>query len=179
MTLCPCQSDLQYKLCCEPFHLQKASAPTPKALMRSRFSAYVVGAVDYIHKTYAPSCRASQTLASIKNWADSVSFVKLEIIDASNAEFDSSPNTANTATNTMLNAIETHTPAKNEGFVEFIASYIDGSELCKLHEKSRFIFDDQQWFYLDGKITPHANKTIGRNESCPCESGKKFKRCHG
>lgn len=25
----------------------------------------------------------------------------------------------------------------------------------------------------------HGNKKIGRNDSCPCGSGKKFKRCHG
>ena len=161
--------------------------------MRSRYSAYAIctdinlfkginknqtvqqttqlsqSAIDYIYHTYAPSSRANQSINSIKAWAQSVTFVDLEIVDAPPA-----------LSNTKI--APDHDKAINEnqfGYVEFIASYIDGNTLCKLHERSRFIFDNQQWFYLDGDLTPHQSKNIGRNENCPCLSGKKFKRCHG
>ena len=165
MNFCPCHSGNNYSQCCEPFHLQTISAPTPETLMRSRYSAYVIGAIEYIYETYASSCRANQSLESIKAWADSVSFIKLEIIDAPNLS----------TTDNSLNATNNDTI---EGYVEFIASYIDSDELCKLHERSRFIQKNQQWYYVDGKITPHKSVSIGRNSSCPCSSGKKFKRCH-
>jgi preprotein translocase subunit SecA len=33
---------------------------------------------------------------------------------------------------------------------------------------------------LDGNGTPPADwSTVGRNDPCPCGSGKKFKKCHG
>ena len=161
--------------------------------MRSRYSAYAIctdrkliksisnnqttqqssqlskSAIDYIYQTYAPSCRVNQSTDSIKAWAQSVTFVNLEIVDAP----------------PVLSQTEAATPHGNDqnkqvlGYVEFIASYVEGNALCKLHERSRFIFENQQWFYLDGDLTPHQSKNIGRNENCPCLSGKKFKRCHG
>ena len=32
---------------------------------------------------------------------------------------------------------------------------------------------------IDAAVTAKATSKIGRNEACPCGSGKKFKRCHG
>ena len=52
--LCPCQSGLRYKRCCRPLH-QGAPAPSPEALMRSRYSAYALGLVDYIIDTTLPA----------------------------------------------------------------------------------------------------------------------------
>ena len=48
--LCPCGSGKSYAVCCGPLH-QGAAAPSPEALMRSRYSAYALGLVDYIVKT--------------------------------------------------------------------------------------------------------------------------------
>ena len=52
--LCPCGSDLPYANCCQPWHGGQA-APTPEALMRSRYSAYVLGLLDYLLATWHPS----------------------------------------------------------------------------------------------------------------------------
>ena len=52
--LCPCDSDLPYAQCCQPYHAGSA-APTPEALMRSRYSAYVLGLLDYLLATWHPS----------------------------------------------------------------------------------------------------------------------------
>jgi SEC-C motif-containing protein len=56
--LCPCGSGQAYTVCCGAWHLglaQGVHAPTPEALMRSRYSAYVLGRVDYLRATWHPS----------------------------------------------------------------------------------------------------------------------------
>lgn len=57
---CPCgRTDargrvLAYRDCCQPWHLG-APAPDAQALMRSRYSAYVLGLIDYLVATWHPS----------------------------------------------------------------------------------------------------------------------------
>ncbi len=67
----------------------------------------------------------------------------------------------------------------NYGVVEFKARYRQGNEIEMLHETSRFIKEDGHWLYLDGDLhQPQLDKT-GRNDPCPCGSGRKFKKCCG
>jgi SEC-C motif-containing protein len=57
-TPCPCHSGRAYGDCCGPWHAglaQGKHAPTPEALMRSRYSAYVLGLLDYLLATWHPS----------------------------------------------------------------------------------------------------------------------------
>lgn len=57
-TPCPCDSGEAYLRCCGPWHQglpEGVFAPTPEALMRSRYSAYVLGLVDYLLATWHPS----------------------------------------------------------------------------------------------------------------------------
>jgi len=61
-----------------------------------------------------------------------------------------------------------------EDVVEFKAYYQQNDKIYVLHEKSKFIKDNGMWKYLDGELY---NSKIERNESCPCGSGKKFKKC--
>ena len=63
-----------------------------------------------------------------------------------------------------------------EDIVEFKAYYKENGRIQVLHEKSSFIKEDGIWKYLDGKLY---NTKIERNEDCPCESGKKYKKCCG
>ena len=58
--------------------------------------------------------------------------------------------------------------------VEFKAYYRDEEGIHVLHEKSNFVKEDGVWRYKDGEL--YTTK-IERNESCPCGSGKKFKKC--
>jgi SEC-C motif-containing protein len=53
---CPCGSRQSYGRCCESYH-QGAAAPTPEALMRSRYSAFVLNLPDYLQLTWHPSTR--------------------------------------------------------------------------------------------------------------------------
>ena len=55
---CPCDSGSTYVDCCGNWHaglLQGLHAPTPEALMRSRYSAYVLGLIDYLLATWHPA----------------------------------------------------------------------------------------------------------------------------
>lgn len=61
-----------------------------------------------------------------------------------------------------------------ESVVEFKAYYKDNEGIKVLHEKSNFIKEDGVWKYKDGELY---NSKVERNESCPCGSGKKYKKC--
>jgi SEC-C motif-containing protein len=55
---CPCGAGQPYVDCCGAWHAGLAEgvhAPTPEALMRSRYSAYVLGLIDYLLATWHPS----------------------------------------------------------------------------------------------------------------------------
>jgi SEC-C motif-containing protein len=55
---CPCDSGSTYADCCGNWHaglLQGLHAPTPEALMRSRYSAYVLDLIDYVLATWHPA----------------------------------------------------------------------------------------------------------------------------
>jgi len=60
------------------------------------------------------------------------------------------------------------------GEVEFIAGFMDRGKAKKLHETSCFVCEDGHWFYVDGDCKV---SDIGRNDACPCGSGRKFKQC--
>lgn len=62
----------------------------------------------------------------------------------------------------------------DSAMVEFRALYRGGGGPAVLHERSRFVFENGCWFYVDGIL--QAGKT-GRNQPCPCGSGKKYKKC--
>ena len=68
-----------------------------------------------------------------------------------------------------------------EGTVEFIANYILEGKEQRHHELSEFRKDKDFWYFVDGKtIQSTVRRTepkIGRNDPCPCGSGKKFKKC--
>ncbi|HWS26863.1 MAG TPA: YchJ family metal-binding protein, partial [Xanthomonadales bacterium] len=53
---CPCGSQLPYRDCCGHYHAGVA-APDALALMRSRYSAYVLGDRDYLLRTWHASTR--------------------------------------------------------------------------------------------------------------------------
>ena len=62
----------------------------------------------------------------------------------------------------------------HDNIVEFKAYYKENGKIQVLHEKSNFVKEDGIWKYSDGELY---NSKIERNDSCPCGSGKKFKKC--
>ena len=154
---CPCGGP-ELAECCGPYLEGSSPAPTPEALMRSRYTAYTLADVDYIITTHHPSTSGTVDRENIETWARESDWRGLEILDVQVGD--------------------------GEGFVEFAARFVhDGIDELH-HERSRFMLDDGRWYYVDGRILkgrPERRPTpkVGRNDPCPCGSGKKFKRCCG
>jgi len=77
--LCPCGSQKSYEICCEPYH-KHHNAPTCEALMRSRYSAFVFGVVDYLFETTHPSHRAKNLKEEIALTCKALAWTKLEVL---------------------------------------------------------------------------------------------------
>lgn len=157
---CPCGSGLQYSECCEIYISGKESAPTAEKLMRSRYSAFVVHNADYIYGTHDPSTRSQVNLEEIKTWSEESEWLGLQILETSGGQV-----------------------GDTQGLVEFMATYAVNGKKTQHREKSTFNYIDGQWYFTDGKVVQETFRRdgpkVGRNEPCPCGSGKKFKRCCG
>lgn len=128
---CYCCSGKEFKDCCQPFISETAKPATAEELMRSRYSAYVIVAVEYLIKTTHPSVRKFYDGESIENWAKSSVWQKLEIIS------------------------KTEGNAKDKkGTVEFKAYFLDAEDKTQIHhELSNFRKELGKWFFVDGKIS--------------------------
>jgi SEC-C motif-containing protein len=67
--------------------------------------------------------------------------------------------------------------------VRFAAQYRQDGVRLVHHERSTFRREDGQWVYVDGEVDPKSPPRqvakVGRNDPCPCGSGKKYKKCCG
>lgn len=147
---CPCCSGKQYSLCCQPFLEGQAIPASAEQLMRSRYSAYVRHHAAYLTSTWHTSKRVAglETLLS-------ESFAGTEWLG--------------------LNVTRCNPGShENEAFVTFFARYRENGRTSTISECSRFLREDQRWYYVDG-TTPE----IGRNDRCPCGADKKYKKCCG
>ena len=154
MEHCPCSPDRKYDECCGPYLMGTAEAPTAETLMRSRYTAYTLDDFDYVVRTCHISTRPQR-----EEFDDDVEieWLGLKIVDTEGGG-------------------ETDT----EGEVEFIARYRLKGNILNQHERSQFIKEDGKWFYVDGEFVkgpPVRAQKIGRNEPCPCGSGRKYKKC--
>jgi len=73
---------------------------------------------------------------------------------------------------------------KSEQQVEAVTETLRSPENIKLHHdayKETFDEEVEHDKYRDEKVQPFVrqNDKVGRNEPCPCGSGKKYKQCHG
>ena len=162
MSNCPCGSQKAYEECCEPLHKGKAIATTAEQLMRSRYAAYATHELDYLFNTTHPDSREDYDSESTKEWAETATWDHIEIVSTTAGDVDDT-----------------------EGQVEFIAHFADrkGRKMMH-HELALFEKKDGAWYFKDGRYAkPHTVKReapkVGRNEPCPCGSGKKFKKCCG
>lgn len=153
---CPCHSQKNYSSCCEPFISGKKNPKTPEALMRSRYTAYTQANIDYIKATMRGEALIGFQERQAKHFAGRVTWIKLDVIEATLA-------------------------SPNLGYVEFVASFMEGARLKLLQEKSDFMREEGRWFYTSGKLKANKqqDQIISRNMHCPCGSLRKFKNCHG
>ncbi|MCK5780141.1 MAG: hypothetical protein KAH04_03935, partial [Psychrilyobacter sp.] len=124
MKKCPCGKELSYEECCKPFITGKKLPTTAEDTMRSRYTAYVVGEVDYIYDTHNPKTREGLTLEEIKHWSESTNWNKLEIVETKDGNKDDL-----------------------EGIVEFKGHYLENGETLFHNERSLFKKIDGKWLY--------------------------------
>lgn len=160
MEKCPCGSGLTYGACCEPFIKGAKDAPTAEALMRARYTAYAKGEVDFIEKTHERDERDNVSIEETRKWSQESTWLGLKI-----------------------HRVEKGGPNDDTGVVDFTATYSSHGLKEEYHEIGEFKNVAGKWYYDKGMVVPtqivREGSKVGRNDPCPCGSGKKYKHCHG
>ncbi len=169
---CYCGSKNKFENCCEPLLKLAQHASTAEKLMRSRYSAFVTKNIKYLKNTLASESRSDFDEKSTKEWADQAEWLGLEILSTTEGQ-----------------------ESDSKGTVEFMAKYKVNNEVLEHHEVAHFSKDSKGiWYFVDGdghthkegETHTHHKKVetfqregdkVGRNEPCPCGSGKKYKKC--
>lgn len=128
---CPCGTGKEYAQCCKVFHLG-ILPENAMLLMRSRYSAYALGNVNYIIDTTHP--KNVHYLNDKTTW-------KKSIFQFSNT--------------TSFNRLEVHEFSEEGNFatVSFTASISQEGQDVSFTEKSLFEKVEFKWLYLSGEIS--------------------------
>jgi SEC-C motif-containing protein len=119
---CPC-GGRAYARCCGPHLDQAVPAPDAGALMRSRYTAFVLDRREHLLATWHASTRP----ASIDPPEPGLRWLGLEL--------------------------RSHQPTgPDAATVEFVARSKLGGRAHRLHEISRFVRESGRWYYLDGRF---------------------------
>jgi SEC-C motif-containing protein len=118
--------------------------------MRSRYSAYVLGHIDYLISTTLPAQQAQLDRVAISDWSSQSQWLGL-IVESSQ----------------LLPGQPPH------ALVSFVARWRDHDGEHSQRECSAFVQVAQKWFFIDPSVPLKAS----RNDPCPCASGHKFKKC--
>ena len=158
--LCCCGSGQILDSCCGPIIAGSAEARTPEELMRARFTAHCQRNYPFLVESTHPDHRAGVSEEEISQWASHINWTTLEVHSASPGESD------------------------DEGHVSFTAAFTIKDVEQILREDSVFSKANGKWYYVDGHVhgqEPYQRDEprVGRNDACPCGSGKKFKKCCG
>ncbi|MGQ0621363.1 MAG: YchJ family protein [Panacagrimonas sp.] len=117
---CPCGSGQTYAACCGRWHAGEP-APTAEALMRSRYSAFVLEMAGYLLTTWHASTRPASVA-----FEPGTTWLGLRVKCARGTGADTAA-------------------------VEFVARYrLGGGSAVRLHERSRFVREEGRWYYVDG-----------------------------
>ena len=123
MQACRCSSNKPTAECCGPFLSNDDYPATAEQLMRSRYSAYVTGNIDFLRYSWHPAtCPANLALNPEQKW------LGLKIVFSRGNADDS------------------------EGVVQFVARYKIAGRGHRLEETSRFTRYAGRWVYLGGTI---------------------------
>jgi SEC-C motif-containing protein len=127
--------------------------------MRSRYTAYTLHDMPYLAETLHPGQRNDYDEAGAAKWARESEWEGLEIVNVSDL-------------------------TGHSGKVEFRARYRRNGEQLEHHELAEFRKSGGSWYFYDGKMVgagqyTRATPKVGRNDPCPCGSGRKYKKCCG
>lgn len=152
---CPCGRPQTFAACCGSILAGERPAATAEDLMRSRFTAHAVGDYKYLHRTYLETARRPYVEESDHG---DLTWTRLLIHHHENG------------------------PRPDRATVDFSAYFDDQGQEGVLQEKSEFHRIDGVWYYARTLRTgPEPVKSthpkVGRNDPCPCGSGRKYKQC--
>lgn len=158
MTECICDSGKPAIECCDPFLNNEKKPKTAEALMRSRYAAYAIGELDYIKDTSTGTALKEFDRKEAAEFIEEADFLRLNILRT-----------------------EKGGPNDDTGLVELVFHYDYNDKDYSQKEIAHFVKKDGEWFFENSEINPKG-KTIevektGRNDPCPCGSGKKYKKC--
>ncbi|MEE2887350.1 MAG: YchJ family protein [Planctomycetota bacterium] len=158
MSQCPCNSGNQKTACCGPIIEGARNAETAAELMRSRYTAFATQEINYLKSSHDPETRDQFDEEQTRQWSGKAEWSGFEILNQQDGG-----------------------PDDDSGIVEFVAHYAIEGEAIGHHEISEFRRRDGVWFFHDGREVPitvrRETPKIGRNDPCPCGSGKKYKKC--
>lgn len=132
---------------------------TAEELMKVRYHAYETCDMEFIKESHDPDNTDGIDWAECEKWARESQWLGLEIISTTKGGEDD-----------------------KDGIVEFKATYIENGKTIVHHERSYFVKKNGVWFYqkwLPITSTRINENRVGRNDPCPCGSGKKYKKCCG
>lgn len=149
---CPCGSGQLLSACCAPLHAGVAAA-SAEQLMRSRYSAYALGNIDYIVSSTVPAQQQLLDVPAITAWSQQNQWQGL-IIHRVQAK-------ANT----------------RHAQVEFSAHFSNQQGAQTHRELSAFVHIGSYWYFLDPTLDQAIKQYPALKAACLCGSGQKFKRC--
>jgi SEC-C motif-containing protein len=129
MPRCPCGLPRSLSGCCGRFLAGTDTPATAEALMRSRYTAYTQGAVDYLIATTAAPTRPALDRDELADYCKHLRGVSLQIVE------------------TVAGG-----PGDTTGVVHFAATLRAHGRKFVQRERSRFTREDGRWVYLDGEV---------------------------
>lgn len=174
---CPCGLDSPYTDCCGRLIRGSGYADTAEDLMRARYTAFVMKEWKFLFNTLCAEERAGKKAEDFEEGLGPVTWNRLEVHGARRGGQDD-----------------------DTGTVEFVAHFTDGDAEKSLHETASFFKEKGRWVYSEAKSKSHVHAAgqscghepaepkkpfvrdqpkVGRNDPCPCGSGKKYKKCCG
>jgi SEC-C motif-containing protein len=145
--------------CCAGFIAGHQVPETAEALMRSRYTAFATHQIDYLLASHHPETRGQVSRDDVQRFSEAMVWHGLELLETVDGQ-----------------------AADTEGWVEFIARYRERGDERIHHERSLFRRHQGRWFFHSAEypkpMPSHREQAkVGRNEPCPCGSGKKYKKC--
>jgi SEC-C motif-containing protein len=118
---CPCGSKKPLERCCEKYLLGKEEAPTAESLMRSRYTGYTFGRLDYIEKTMRGEALQHFNRQAVEKSLEATTWLELTVLKAEERG--------------------------EEATVSFLARFKDKGEEEVMHETSQFKKIEGKWYY--------------------------------
>lgn len=129
-----------------------------KSLLEARYQAFVDARLDFILESHHPDTRSQVDADAIRNWSENSRWLGLKI--------------------------EEVTPHTDHTHIRFTVRYERNHEIINHTEIAEFRMHEGRWYYYDSEFpnpetVRRQGAKIGRNDACPCGSGRKYKKCHG